>query len=102
VRRKEAVLAEAQNLIQEHLDIEDLSLLKARHPIVHERQMVIWRYQMQGMSRQIGDYFRQNDSIVGMIPKGVKTPMAFLQETIETYYLTSEECNSTSTGSDLA
>jgi len=35
--KKEAVLVEAQNLIQEHLDVDDLSLLRAGHPIVHER-----------------------------------------------------------------
>ena len=37
LQRKEAVLAKAQNLIQEHLEVEDLNLLKASKPTHHER-----------------------------------------------------------------
>ena len=37
VRRKIEVLVEAENLIQEHLDVEDLSLVKIGHPIIHPR-----------------------------------------------------------------
>lgn len=102
VRKKEAILAEAQNLIQEHLEVEDLNLLKAGRPIHHERQMVIWKFQMQATSKQIGDYYRRNGSIVGMISGGVRKTVAFLEETIESYGLTNEEWNSASAGSNLA
>lgn len=102
VRKKEAVLAEAQNMIQEHLEVDELNLLKARHPIVHERQMVIWRYQMQATSKKIEGYFQQNGSTIGMISIGVRKTVAFLEETIKSYGLTSEEWNSAPTESDLA
>lgn len=71
VRNKELVLEEAQNLIQEHLDINDLSLLKVRQPIVHERWMVIWRHHMQATSKKIEHYFWHNGSTVGMIFRGI-------------------------------
>jgi len=53
VRKKEVVLVEAQTLIQEHLEVDDLNLLKAGHPITHERRMAIWRHQMQATSKKI-------------------------------------------------
>jgi len=44
MQKKEPILAEAQNLIQKHLEVEDLNLLKAGKPIHHERQMIIWKF----------------------------------------------------------
>jgi len=102
VRRKEEVFAKAQNLIQEHLEVEDLNLLKAGQSIHHERQMVLWKSQMQATSKQIGDHLRQNGSTMCMITKGVWKTIAFLEETIESYGLTNEEWNSASVGSNLA
>lgn len=71
VRHKEAILTEAQNLIDEHLEIEDLNPLKARQPIHHKRQMVLWKSQIQVTSKKIRDYLRQNGNTVGMITRGV-------------------------------
>lgn len=99
--KKEAILAEVQDLIQEHLEVEDLNLLKAGKLIHHERQMVIWRFQMQATSRQIKDYYRQNGSIMGMIFIVVRKTLAFLEETMESYDLTDEEWNSAGVGSNL-
>lgn len=104
VWRKESVLIEAHNLIDEHLEVEDLNLLKASQTIHHERRMVLWKSQMQATSKKIGDYLGQNSSMVGMISRGVRKTMVFLEETIDSYGLTEEEWNiaSASAGSNLA
>lgn len=76
-------------------------MLKAGQPIHHERQMIIWKFQMQATSKQTRDYFKQNDNIMGMISRGVRKVVAFLEETIESYGLT-EEWNSANARSNLA
>lgn len=105
MRRKEAVLVEAQNLIDEHLKVEDLNLLKVGQPIHHDRRLVIWRYQMQTTSQKIGGYLRQNGYTIGMITRGVRKATTFLDGSINSYSLTEEEWNiasTTSVGSNLA
>ena len=103
--REEAVLAKAQNLIDEHLEVEDLNLLKTRQPIRHDRRLVIWRYQMQMTSQKIGGYLRQNEFTVGMITRGVQKVTTFLDDSISSCNLTEEEWNTVSAasiGSNLA
>jgi len=56
---------------------------------------------MQATSKQTRDYFKQNDNIMGMISRGVRKVVAFLEETIESYGLT-EEWNSANARSNLA
>lgn len=91
MQKKEVILEEEKNLIKEHLEVDYLKFLKERKLIHHKGYMVIWRFQIQATSKQIKDYYKKNNNIMGMISRGVQNIMAFLEETIESYGLTYEE-----------
>lgn len=55
---------------------------------------------MQATIKKIEDYFQQNGSTIGMISRDMI--VAFLEETIESYGITSEKWNFTHTKSYLA
>jgi len=102
--QRKAILAEAQNLIDEHLEVEDLNILEARQPIHHNKKLVIWRFQMQMTSQKIEGYLKQNDYNIGMITRGVQKTTVFLDEAIDSYDLIEEEWNiafAANTGSNL-
>lgn len=86
-------MAATYNLIKEHLEVEDLNLLKARKPIHHDRQMVIWRFQMQATSQQIKNFYKESDNVVSMLSRGVRKALDFMDKTLISYDITDEEWN---------
>lgn len=43
---------------------------------------------MQTTSRQIEEFYKENGSIVGMLSRGVRKALAFMDETIVSYDIT--------------
>lgn len=51
---------------------------------------------MKAMSRHVENFYRENGSIIGMLSRGIRKALAFVDETLVSNGIIDEEWNSTS------